>query len=248
MFEMRVVSALMIFGVIGVADAQESPTPTVSPTASAPSATASLAATGAPSTSPGAPQSSPRSVKISFLPPPMEGTISLGIYDREGKLVRVLIQEGDVDEFEVGADALMVKWDGKGDKDEDEPLGKYHARGYMVGHLKIDDLGPAASPPPDLNAADHVTVKLVSNPLSKSAKLNVDLAVAIDDEQIVLKTTDGLPLSSVIETPQLLRAGITKSGEKAVDIWADGGSAVEQVRVLNVDKMMAFDAGEIELK
>ena len=44
------------------------------------------------------------------------------------------------------------------------------------------------------------------------------------------------------------RTAITKSGEKAVDVWADGGAAVEQVRVSNIDKMMAFDAGEIELK
>ena len=29
-------------------------------------------------------------VGITFLPPPMEGTLSLGIYDKKGKLVRVL--------------------------------------------------------------------------------------------------------------------------------------------------------------
>jgi hypothetical protein len=52
----------------------------------------------------------------------------------------------------------------------------------------------------------------------------------------------------VIEAPQLVRAVVTKSGEKAVDVWADGGSAIEQVRVSNIDKMMAFDAGDIELK
>src|SRR5881227_2736935 len=45
-----------------------------------------------------------RSVRISFVPPPMEGTISLGIYDKSGKLVRVLHQEAQLNEFAIGAD------------------------------------------------------------------------------------------------------------------------------------------------
>ncbi len=178
----------------------------------------------------------------------MEGTISLGIYDRDGKLVRVLIQEGDVEEFEVGADSLIAKWDGKNDHDEDLPAAKYRARGYAVGHLKIETIAKSDSPPADLNAASHATVKLVSNPLSKTAKLNVDVVAALEDEQIVLKTSDGLPLVTVIEAPQVTRVGITKSGDKALDVWADGGDAIAQIRVSNVDKMMAFDAGDIELK
>ncbi len=161
--------------------------------------------------------------------------------------MRVLVQEGEVDEFDVGADALITKWDGKNDRDEDLPAGKYRARGFMVARMKVEDLGKAATPP-DASATDHIQVKLVANPLSKEAKLIVDLAVAFEDENIFVKTADGLPLFSVIESPQLARAVATKSGEKAIDIWADGGSAMEQVRVTNIDKMMAFDAGEIELK
>lgn len=160
--------------------------------------------------------------------------------------MRVLVQEGDVEEFEVGADALVAKWDGKNDREEDSPKGKYHARGYMVGRLKVEDLGKAETPPQE--AADHVQVRLINNPLSKDAKLSVDLAVGFDEESIFLKTTDGLPLFTVIETPQLVRASMTKSGEKAIDIWADGGTAIEQVRVSNIDKMMAFDCGDFDLK
>src|SRR2546421_551234 len=54
-----------------------------------------------------------RSVPLSFLPPPMEGTISLGIYNDADQLVRVLHQEAGLDEFSIGADALVTKWDGK---------------------------------------------------------------------------------------------------------------------------------------
>jgi hypothetical protein len=63
-----------------------------------------------------------------------------------------------------------------------------------------------------------------------------------------LKTTDELPLYTVSETPNLDRAFITKKSEKSVDVSQDDGAAVRQFRVSNVDKMMAFDCGEFELK
>ena len=74
----------------------------------------------------------PRDVKISFLPPPLEGTITLGIYDAKGTLVRVLHREADLEEFEAGSDALITHWDGNNDTGEPLPAGKYHARGYAV--------------------------------------------------------------------------------------------------------------------
>ncbi len=83
--------------------------------------------TPAPSASP-----TPRKVRISFLPPPVDGLISLGIYDRDGKLVRVLQREAELEEFEAGNDALQTAWDGKNDAGEPLPSGKYFARGYAV--------------------------------------------------------------------------------------------------------------------
>jgi hypothetical protein len=106
---------------IFVATAQESPTPTLNPTP--------------------APSPSPRSVRISFLPPPLEGAISLGIYDAKGKLVRVLHREADIEDFEIGSDALSTTWDGKNDAGEDLPPGKYHARGFVVGELVVEGIG-----------------------------------------------------------------------------------------------------------
>jgi hypothetical protein len=243
---LRLASLLALF-LAGNAFAQESPSPSpsASPTPPAPEISTDTA-TPTPSPTPTPSAAPTRSVRISFLPPPLEGTISLGIFDRDGKLVRVLVEEGDVDEFEVGADALVMKWDGKNDKEEDLPAGKYRARGYMVGQLKVDELKSEAAPPAD--APDHVPVKLVSNPLSKNAKLSIDLGVGFDEERIFLKTTDGLPLFTVIEAPELTKVGITKGTEKAVDIWITSGAGAEPLRVSNVDKMMAFDAGEIELK
>src|SRR5262245_8695972 len=84
-----------------------------------------------------APESA-RRVRISFLPPPIEGTISLGIYSSNGKLIRVLHRESDNDDFTIGTDALVTEWDGKSDAGMDLPAGKYHARGYMVGGVSIE--------------------------------------------------------------------------------------------------------------
>jgi len=197
------------------------------------------------SPSPSASAASARNVRISFLPPPLEGTISLGVYDQSGQLVRVLHQEAELDEFTVGADALMTKWDGKNDDGDDLPAGKYHARGYLVGHLKVEDLGKAASPP---DAAATIQVKLMPNPLAKDAKGIVDLAVGFDDENSYLKTTDGLPLFTIAQTPNVVRASLAKSGEKSIDVFQGDGAAVEQFRIANIDKMIAFDCGAFDLE
>jgi hypothetical protein len=82
-----------------------------------------------------------RSVRISFLPPPLDGTISLGIYDAKGKLVRVLHREADINEFKIGTDALSTTWDGKDDAGENVPAGRYSAHGFVVGDLKIEGVG-----------------------------------------------------------------------------------------------------------
>jgi len=208
------------------------------------SAIPSLAAQESPSPTP----SPIRSARISFVPPPLEGMISLGVYDGNGKLVRILHQQAELNEFTIGADALVTKWDGKNDDGEDLPAGKYHARGYLVGRFKVEDLGQAAAPPVEDNATGNVKVKLMPNPLANNERPIVDLGVGFDDEDSFLKTTDGLPLCAVSETPNLVRASIKKNGEKSVDIWQDDGAVVEQFRISNIDKMMAFDCGDFELK
>ena len=203
-------------------------------------------ATPSPSPLPTATPAAARSVRISFLPPPLEGTISLGIYDSSGKLARILHQEAELDEFTVGADALVTKWDGKNDDGEDLPRGKYRARGFLVGQLKVENLEKSNAPPP--GDPTSVQVKLVANPLANDAKTIVDLGIGFDDENSFLKTMDGLPLYTISQSKNLVRALITKNGEKSVDVWQDDAATVEQIRVSSVDKMMAFDCGEFELK
>src|SRR5436189_81868 len=109
--------ALVATWLAGSSVAQESPTPTATVTPA------------------------PRSIRISFAPPPLDGTISLGIYDAKGKLVRVLFREADINEFDIGSDALSTTWDGKDDAGENVSPGKYSAHGFVVGDLKIEGVG-----------------------------------------------------------------------------------------------------------
>jgi hypothetical protein len=68
----------------------------------------------------------------------MPGTLSLGIYDPAGKLVRTLKSEATPDkDFTVGLNGLSTPWDGKDDAGQPAPAGKYLARGFCVGQLGV---------------------------------------------------------------------------------------------------------------
>jgi hypothetical protein len=77
-------------------------------------------------------------VRITFVPPPMEGTWSLGIYDAAGKLVRVLARDATEKDFTVGLNGLMITWDGRDDAGRPLPKGSYSARGFSVGALEVE--------------------------------------------------------------------------------------------------------------
>jgi len=209
--------------------AQESPSPAPSP-----EQTASSSPTPA------------REVRIRFVPPPMEGSISLGIFDEQVKLVRVLHREAKIDKFTVEENSLSTRWDGKNDAGENLPPGKYRARGYLVGKLKIDDVGKVASSPEA--ATDHVSVKLVTNPLVADTRSVMEVGIGFDGKGSFLKTTDGLPLATINENPNLTRVMMEKDGEKAANVWQGAGADVEHFRISNIDKMIAFDCGFFELK
>jgi len=226
---------LISFGPAFALLAQESPTqsptpeqtPSVSPTSSASASAA-------------------RSAPLRFVPPPMEGTISLGIWDSDDKLVRVLHREAKIDNFTIDENALKTTWDGKNDAGEDLPAGKYRARGYLVGKLKVEDLGKVTAPPD--GAADHMPVKLVTNPLTSDTRVVMELGVGSDNKGSFFKTTDGLPLATLSETPNVSRLAIEKNGEKAADVWQVDAAGTEHMRVSNIDRMMAFDCGFFELR
>jgi hypothetical protein len=234
-----------------IALAQESPIPTASPMlGESPSPSIFPEQSMPPSLTPEeTPSPSPaRSVRISFIPPPMDGTISLGIYDQAGKIVRVLHQNAQLNDFTIGADALATRWDGKDNEHQNLPAGRYHARGYLVGPLKLTDLGATLPPALESQTNSAVKIRLIHNPLRKDKKPAVELAIGFGASGSYLETTDGLPLFKISETPNIAHALIAAKGENTVDVWQDDGTEPHQFRISNVDQMMAFDCGEFELK
>jgi hypothetical protein len=252
MVRLRIVTSVawvIWIGFLPIAAAQESSTPIPWPTREeSPFPSVSPEHSTAPSPTPEQTPSPARNVRISFVPPPMEGTITLGIYDQSGKLVRVLHQNAQLNDFTIGADALVTRWDGKDDAGQDLPAGQYHARGYLIGAFKLEDLGQISPPP--LRPAENAVpkIRLLRNPLRKDKKPVVELGIGFNANGSYLKTSDGLPLFTVSETPSVSRAWISTTNQNAIDVWQDDGTKAHQFRISNVDQMMAFDCGEFTLK
>lgn len=181
-------------------------------------------------------------VRISFLPPPLDGTISLGIYDRDGKLVRVLHREAELSDFEVAPDALRTTWDGRNDAGQPLPPGRYSARGFVVGDLHVEQIASANA------ATNKASVKLIANPLSGGKRQTQDLVAAFDEDGSFLQTPEGLPLFTVDEEPYLVSVSLAQRGEKALEVCENDGDTTDCFVVTGADQMMAFDAGDFELK
>ena len=192
------------------------------------------------------PSSTPdRSVRISFVPPPLEGKISLGVYDQSGRLVRVLHQEAEFDQFTVGADALTTKWDGKDDDENDLPAGKYSARGFLVAPMKIGAETVNGSP----SGVSPVHIKLVANPLENNERPTVDITAGLDDDDAYLQTIDGLPLVTIAKRGDATNVSLGAGRDpKSVMVFLSNGTSTRQVEVSGLSKMMAFDCGRFELK
>ena len=178
----------------------------------------------------------------------MDGTISLGIYDHAGKIVRVLHQNAQLNDFTIGADALATRWDGKDNDHQDLPAGRYHARGYLVGSLELTDLGTTLPPAVNGQTNGVIKVRLIRNPLLRDKKSVVEVGVGFGVNGSYLETIDGLPLFKISDAPNIAHASIAAKGDNTVDVWQDDGREPHQFRISNVDQMMAFDCGEFELK
>ena len=200
-----------------------------------------------------------------FLPPPMEGLISLGIYNGAGKLVRVLHREATAAEFVAALDGFITHWDGLDDAGKPEPPGHYSAHGYMVGDVTIQEAPQAETAKP--SAASIATLKaalqnlilpngkafvpqsvihatLVSNPLEQDRPGSADLMVGFDAKGSWLQLTDGLPLKRISTTPNLKWAVIGHAGPgQTLTVFQCNGAFVDEFTITKVSDMMAFDCG-----
>lgn len=78
-----------------------------------------------------------QAIDVRFVPPGSSGTVSLGIYDASGKLVRVLCDEWTFDRFREDFNGLATAWDGRDGSGALVPAGNYSARGFVVGDTDV---------------------------------------------------------------------------------------------------------------
>jgi hypothetical protein len=211
----------------------------------------SLTARGQESPTPGpTPPAPERSVRISFLPPPLDGTISLGIYDAKGKLVRVLHREADINEFKIGADALSTTWDGKDDAGASVPAGKYSAHGFVVGDLKTEGVGFFFND--WITSDDSPRITRVANLRELSDKLL--LMVDLPDEQAATISCDlsGKILESRLEGPDRFtelfepgHAGVQVENGKLLINAADGWKPVSWPTLIKPEQAAMGSGGSI---
>jgi hypothetical protein len=115
-------------------------------------------------------------------------------------------------------------------------------------NFSIENGKPIPSNPGNKITPEKIPVKLQPNPLLGDDRVTVELGVGLDEDGSFLKTSDGLPLCSISETPRLIRGLLAAHGANGLDIFQDDGAVVEQFRVTGVDQMMSFDCGGFELK
>lgn len=79
-------------------------------------------------------------VQITFLPPPLEhATYSIGVYEANSRrLVRRLCEFAPESVFAAGLNGLITRWDRRDDEGRVVPPGRYAARGYAVGPLRVE--------------------------------------------------------------------------------------------------------------
>ncbi len=121
---------------------------------------------------------------------------------------------------------------------------------YLKRILKSDTfdaialhLGRAKAP----KAEAVVTIPVRANPLLGDAKPEVALKIATDANGVVLKTADDLPLARLTTAQNLKWAALVKEG-KSLALFQGDGCVVEEFKIAHPENLMAFDAGEIELR
>lgn len=75
-------------------------------------------------------------VRITFVPPELEGRFALGVFNDSNELVREL--EAGPGDFDVGLNGYVLEWDGMDAKGVRAPGGAYAIRGLVIGDVGLE--------------------------------------------------------------------------------------------------------------
>jgi hypothetical protein len=83
-------------------------------------------------------QAAPRDTQEIAFAVPGQGLITLGVFNKAGKLVRMLHVLDGEEAFRVGLNGYITQWDGRDDAGQKVPVGRYFLRGYLIGDLTVE--------------------------------------------------------------------------------------------------------------
>ena len=154
--------------------------------------------------------------QLMFIPPPVEGLISLGVYDTRGKLVRVIKQAAEIDSFKSGLDGLFVDWDGTDATGKVVPAGKYFARGVLIGDVNIS--GVAYHLNDWVDDAQNLRVKTISSPALLGGRSLAVIADTGHQEILIVDAASMKPQRFSVD-PGILR--LKSDGANLLAIYSD---------------------------
>jgi hypothetical protein len=69
---------------------------------------------------------------------PGQGLITLGVFNKAGKLVRILHAMDGEEAFRIGLNGYITQWDGRDDAGQKVPAGRYFLRGYLISDVAVE--------------------------------------------------------------------------------------------------------------
>ena len=154
--------------------------------------------------------------QLMFIPPPVEGVISVGVYDSRGKLIRVLKQAAEIDTFKAGLDGLFVDWDGADASGKPAPPGKYFVRGVLIGSVNIS--GVAYHLNDWVDDSFNLRVKSVSSPTLLNSRSLAVIADTGRPEILVIDPSAAAPRRLSVENGA---SRIKSDGSSILAIYPD---------------------------
>lgn len=154
--------------------------------------------------------------QLMFIPPPIDGVISLGVYDSRGKLVRTLKQAAELDSFKSGLNGLFVDWDGTDANGKVAPAGKYFARGVLIGDVTVS--GVAYRLNDWVDDTQNLRVKTISSPALLGGRSLAVLADTGRPEILIMDAAALKPLRLSVD-PGALR--LKSDGVNLLAIYSD---------------------------
>lgn len=180
---------------------------------------------------------------------PEDGLITLGVFDKTGRLVRTLHALEPEENFRKGLNGLITAWDGSDDTGKRLPAGHYHIRGYLVPELPVEGVAYhfndwlAETNAPPITWIDDVAVLPGEDLLLACQTAQGTLVCARHD------ATEGFVWSTMlVGQPPARMANLDRSVLlKTASTWksltlADGSASGDALPAINPASVAAFTA------